>query len=103
MAAQNLVGIGLSEAFDHLERTGSFPDNSIVLTFDDGYVSLLEEVLPITHALGFSATAFVISDLIGLNAEQARSVVDDIDRDLLDWSQIQELILSISFPQHHHL
>jgi len=94
LAAQNFIGIGLSEAFDHLERTGSFPENSIVLTFDDGYTSLLEEVLPITQALGFSATAFVIYDLIGLNAEQARSVVGDINRDMLGWSQIEELISS---------
>lgn len=94
LAAQDIVGIGLSEAFDHLERTGGFPDHSIVLTFDDGYASLLEEVLPITQALGFSGTVFVINDLVGLDAGQARSVVGDIDRDMLDWSQIQELIRS---------
>ena len=34
----------------------------------------------------------MIPDMIGLKAVQARSVNSDIDRDMLDWSQIEELL-----------
>ena len=35
LAAQNLTGISLSSAYKHMEKTGCFPENSVVLTFDD--------------------------------------------------------------------
>jgi peptidoglycan/xylan/chitin deacetylase (PgdA/CDA1 family) len=91
LTERSLVGISLAEAFDHLDRTGSFPENSIALTFDDGYLSIADKVLPVTQELGFSGTVFVISGMIGLKADQARAVNSDIDRDMLDWSQIEEL------------
>jgi peptidoglycan/xylan/chitin deacetylase (PgdA/CDA1 family) len=94
LAAQNLTGISLADAFDHLERTGSFPQNSVVLTFDDGYLDMMSEVLPVTGSLGFSATVFIISGTVGMNAAQARAVNRDIDRDMLGWSQLEELVQS---------
>lgn len=101
LAARGLVGISLACAFDHLARTGSFLENSVVLTFDDGYRCLSENVLPVTQALGFSGTAFVIPAMIGLKADQARLLNSDIDRDMLDWSQIEEL-LSAGFEIGSH-
>jgi peptidoglycan/xylan/chitin deacetylase (PgdA/CDA1 family) len=94
LAERNLVGISLAEAFVHLERTGSFPENSIALTFDDGYLSIADKVLPVMQKLDFSGTVFVISGMIGLRADQARAVNSDIDRDMLNWSQIEELARS---------
>ena len=92
LAAQNLVGISLADAHDHLLSTGSFPENSVVLTFDDGYLSIMDEVLPVTRSLGFSATAFIVSGMVGMNAAQARAVNNDIDRDMMGWSQLEELV-----------
>lgn len=92
LATLGLVGISLADAFDHLARTGGFLENSVVLTFDDGYRCLAENVLPVTQTLGFSGTVFVIPDMIGLKAAQARSLNSDIDRDMLGWSQIDELL-----------
>ena len=94
LAAQNLTGISLADAYDHLERTGNFPQNSVVLTFDDGYLGMMEEVLPVIRPLGFSATVFIVSGMVGMNAAQARSVNGDIDRDMLGWSQLEELVQS---------
>jgi peptidoglycan/xylan/chitin deacetylase (PgdA/CDA1 family) len=37
----------------------SIPDNSIVITFDDGYRSILTEALPILKEFGFTATLFI--------------------------------------------
>jgi peptidoglycan/xylan/chitin deacetylase (PgdA/CDA1 family) len=94
LAERNLVGISLAVAFDHLDRTGSFPENSIALTFDDGYLSISDKVLPVTQELGFSGTVFIISDMIGLKADQARAVNSDIDRDMMNWRQLEELAKS---------
>ena len=92
LAANNIVGISLRTAYDHFAQTGQFPANAVVLSFDDGYTSLYEAVLPVLQPLGFSATAFLVFDLIGLNAGQAQSITPAIDRDMLGWSQIAELM-----------
>ena len=94
LAANNIVGISLRTAYDHLAQTGQFPENSVVLSFDDGYLSLHEEVLPVLQPLGFSGTAFLVHDLIGLTAGQAKSISVDIERDLMDWNQVAELMSS---------
>jgi len=80
LAAQNLTGISLSVAFGHLEKTGSFPQNSLVLTFDDGFLGMMDNVLPVTRSLDFSAKVFVVS---GMVAAQARAVNYDIQRYML--------------------
>jgi peptidoglycan/xylan/chitin deacetylase (PgdA/CDA1 family) len=92
LASNNIAGISLRAAFEHLVQTGRFPANSVVLSFDDGYTSLFDEVLPVLQPLGFSGTAFLVYDMIGLNAWQARSITADIDRDLMGWKQITELM-----------
>jgi len=42
---------------------------SFLLTFDDGYASLAEEVYPLLGELGFTATTFLVTDYIGKTNE----------------------------------
>ncbi|GAA3828842.1 polysaccharide deacetylase family protein [Streptomyces coacervatus] len=70
--------------------SGDFPSHSVLVTFDDGYRALLDEGLPILNELGFPATAFVLSGVLGgrstwmaempdeplLDAEGVRALVD---------------------------
>ena len=42
-------------------QSGSWPDRSIVLTFDDGLASVVDTALPILAAAGLSAIVFVIA------------------------------------------
>jgi len=91
LASRGLSGISLKEAFLHRERTGCFPPGAVVLTFDDGYLSVLDQALPIMQSFGFRGTAFIISGLVGLNGGQARNVNRNIDRDLMGWKQLAEL------------
>ncbi|MFJ8538270.1 polysaccharide deacetylase family protein [Streptomyces sp. NPDC093591] len=44
---------------------GRFPRRSVLVTFDDGYQALLDEGLPVLRKLGFPATAFVLSGVLG--------------------------------------
>ena len=91
LTSHGLVGISLADAFGHYERTGCFPTSGVVLTFDDGYLSVLDQALPIMQSFGFRCTAFIIAGLVGLNAAQARNANRYIDRDLMGWTQLAEL------------
>jgi peptidoglycan/xylan/chitin deacetylase (PgdA/CDA1 family) len=85
------TGVSLADAFTHSGHHGRFPPGAVVLTFDDGYLSVLSEALPAMQELGFRGTVFVISGLVGLNGAAARDRNRYIDRDLLGWSQLAEL------------
>jgi peptidoglycan/xylan/chitin deacetylase (PgdA/CDA1 family) len=50
----------------------------VVITFDDGYESILRHALPVLRKYGFPATLFVYTDFIGAG-------------DALSWAQLQEL------------
>ena len=61
----NNNGYGICSFKDYLKKPTNEKDKWIVCTFDDGYASLVEIVLPILNQKGFTATVFVNSDLIG--------------------------------------
>lgn len=89
LAALKLRGISLAAAFEHFRREGGFPPDSVVLTFDDAYACLAENVLPETRRLGFHGTVFVASEFVGMSADQARVLNADLSRDILTWEQLR--------------
>lgn len=91
LAGLGFRGISLAQACEHLEQTGAFPDRSVVLTFDDGFRSVYGAALPLLVAHGFSATVFLVSGLVGLQAAEVRARQPDLDGDLLDWEQAAAL------------
>lgn len=92
--ANGLSGISLAQAFEYFEKTGEFRQDAVVLTFDDGYRSVLEHALPIMADLGFNATLFLSTNMMGMNALQARAAHADFDRDVLSWDQAERLVLA---------
>ena len=92
LSARGMSGISLARAFAHLERTGEFPQNAVALTFDDGYLSVLEHALPVMMDLGFEATVFLVTGLMGMNASDARAAHADFGRDVLSWEQAERLV-----------
>ena len=62
-------------------------EKQVILTFDDAYVDFIDVALPILKQFNFSATVFVISDLVG----KTRHWTDGNDQSeppLMDWAQI---------------
>ena len=57
--------ISFSEWKQWLDNGKSLPRNPIVLTFDDGYADLAENVFPVLRRWGFPATVFLVSSQIG--------------------------------------
>ena len=58
-------GYGICSLKDYIQKSEVERTSWIVCTFDDGYASLIDKVLPILDSKGYTATVFVNSDLIG--------------------------------------
>ncbi|MFQ1003236.1 glycosyltransferase [Modestobacter sp. SSW1-42] len=75
---------------DHLEGHTPVTGNGVLLTFDDGYVSVLESAVPVMRELGAVGVAFVVSSLVGEhNAWDAATGARPLP--LLDVAGLQEL------------
>ncbi len=56
--------MGLSALLDALDA-GQLPDRAVVMTFDDGYADLLEQVRPLLDRHDVPATAFIVAGSLG--------------------------------------
>jgi peptidoglycan/xylan/chitin deacetylase (PgdA/CDA1 family) len=70
--------LSLDEYFTIKKSAGTFPRNSVVITFDDGYDNNYTNAFPILKKYNFPATIFVISDYVDHES-------------FLTWKQIQEM------------
>lgn len=80
------------------------PENSVLLTFDDGLVSVYTHVLPLLRLFQYPAVVSVVTSWI-----ESDAVVDYADRklrqsDFLSWEQIRELQESglVEIASHSH-
>lgn len=55
-----------------LEGIGALPDKTFLLTFDDGFLGVYEHAFPLLSAMGWRATMFLVSGLIGKEDEWCR-------------------------------
>jgi peptidoglycan/xylan/chitin deacetylase (PgdA/CDA1 family) len=92
LAERRLRGMSLAQAFAEREQNGAFPPDAIAITFDDGYLSVMENARPVLSEHGFTATVFLASALVGLSADAARAANPDLDRAMLDWDQARKLL-----------
>ena len=67
--AGNYRVLSLSEMVRRIEEKRSFPKNSVVLTFDDGFKNNLTVAYPIMKRTGLSFTVFLTTGLIGSDRE----------------------------------
>jgi peptidoglycan/xylan/chitin deacetylase (PgdA/CDA1 family) len=63
LARRGLPVLSLADALDRLS-TGTLQRDAVVLTFDDGYASVLEVGWPQLRARGLPATLFVVTDYL---------------------------------------
>ncbi|MFF4249924.1 polysaccharide deacetylase family protein [Streptomyces sp. NPDC001663] len=68
--------------------SGDFPRRSVLVTFDDGYQGLLDDGVPVLRELGFPATAFVLTGVLGGTSTW---MTDMTDEPLLDADGIRAL------------
>jgi len=65
LAANRYSVIPLGMLLDALQGQGSLPPRSVVITFDDGWLSQYEHALPVLEQMHFPATFFVITLQVG--------------------------------------
>jgi peptidoglycan/xylan/chitin deacetylase (PgdA/CDA1 family) len=56
--------IGLESFLDHIHNNNPLPDNSLLLTFDDGLRQIYDVVAPVLESKNLTATFFLTSDFI---------------------------------------
>lgn len=66
---KNFNVISMGEALNRLEHEGMLPENSLILTFDDGYQDNYTNAFPILKRYGIPATVFLTADSVGDNPE----------------------------------
>ena len=94
--------VAIDDFFAWLDGTAQLPEQSFLLTFDDGFLGVHEHAAPVLAALGWPATMFLVSQLIG----QRDSWCEDHNPSgatypLMDASQIRELRMQ-GFSFHSH-
>jgi len=71
------------------QRGNPLPAKPVIITFDDGYADLCRHAFPVLERLAFSATVFVVTNLIGGDDLWLRKE-DKAPQALLTKEQIQE-------------
>lgn len=71
--------ITLGELFDSLEKGSELPPKPVVITIDDGWLSVMDLALPILKKHNFPATLFIYSDIVGES------------RRFVDWDDLREM------------
>jgi peptidoglycan/xylan/chitin deacetylase (PgdA/CDA1 family) len=65
------------------------PGRGVMITFDDGYLDFFEYAWPLLKKYGFTATVFLVADLIGKSNLWDQAFGEDIP--LMGWPEIQQL------------
>ena len=85
----NFTPISLRQYYDYINCTDdsvTIPDNPIIVTFDDGYMSNYEIAYPILKELEIPATIFVVTDTVGEMAGGGK-----VNYSHFTWEQAKEM------------
>jgi peptidoglycan/xylan/chitin deacetylase (PgdA/CDA1 family) len=62
--AQGYVAVSLYDLVDALAEGKVLPEKAVVLTFDDGYRTLVDYAVPVLERYGYTGTVFVLTQLM---------------------------------------
>ena len=74
-----------------LSDPATLPHQAALLTFDDGYRSVLEVAAPVLRRFGYPAVVFVPSAYVGLGSHAFDADSAEPDEPLCDWDELREL------------
>jgi peptidoglycan/xylan/chitin deacetylase (PgdA/CDA1 family) len=100
IAEKDYRTVSLSQILECLSRDAPFPENTLVITFDDGYESTYREAFPVLTKYGMTATVFLITGDQTQNRGYGRLPASG-GRKMLTWEHIHEMKRSgIEFGSH---
>jgi len=96
--AQSANVIGLPQ-LEHLLAGKLDVHRPVVITFDDGFLSVYEAGFPVCRELGLPFALFLSTGTVG-----KRAPLQELSKPMLSWSQLQEMIDSglMSLGSHTH-
>ena len=105
LAKRGMRACSLDDFFAWLGQEGELPEGSFLLTFDDGFLGVYEHAAPVLQELGWPATVFLVSRLIGKNDAWCQSQnPDGATYPLLAPEQIRDMRGSgFAFQSHTRL
>lgn len=102
LARAGWQAVTIDNFFAWLDGRKELPNQSFLLTFDDGFLGVHEHAAPVLNALGWPATVFLVSQLIGQRDAWCEAHnPSGITYPLMDASHIRELRAS-GFSFHSH-
>lgn len=91
----------VADYYNSVQRGETLPENPIIITFDDGYLSNYEIAYPILKRLGIPATIFIVTSTVGATAESGL-----VGNSHFTWEQAKEMqqsgIIDIQSHSHTH-
>jgi biofilm PGA synthesis lipoprotein PgaB len=86
------------------EGSEALPENAVLLTFDDGLVSVYDRVFPLLKLFQYPAVVSVVSSWIDADVEVPYAGRNLYRKDFLSWEQIRELQDSglVEIGSHSH-
>ena len=66
LVERGYASISLTRLFDHLDYGLPLPAETVVLTFDDGFINEYQDAVPVLKAAGYTGVFFPCSGLIGV-------------------------------------
>jgi biofilm PGA synthesis lipoprotein PgaB len=98
--------ISLKQLLDSRAGDASLPPNPVLLTFDDGYRSFYDKVLPLLELYGFPAVLAPVTSWVDAGADRPILYGDTLvpREKFLDWDQIREIADSglVEIASHSH-
>jgi peptidoglycan/xylan/chitin deacetylase (PgdA/CDA1 family) len=92
LARAGWQAVTINDFFAWLNCSVELPEQSFLLTFDDGFLGVYEHAAPVLKELGWPATVFLVSQLIGQRDSWCEAEnPSGITYPLMDASHIREL------------
>jgi peptidoglycan/xylan/chitin deacetylase (PgdA/CDA1 family) len=82
--------VGFDALLNQASTGRPLSSRSVILTFDDGFESCLENAVPHLERFGFSATFFVVAGLVGERSQWLRAELG-LELPLADWGRRRRL------------
>jgi peptidoglycan/xylan/chitin deacetylase (PgdA/CDA1 family) len=102
LARAGWQAVSIGDFFAWLDGRVELPEQSFLLTFDDGFLGVHEHAAPVLASLGWPATVFLVSQLIGQRDAWCETQnPSGITYPLMDVSHIRELRAQ-GFSLHSH-
>lgn len=94
--SEERLAISVEQLVDFVEGRANLPDGAVLLTVDDGFLSVLTEMAPILHRHGVPAVAYLTTGLLGSGGH-------DGEERYLTWDEAAKLPeLGVTVGSHAH-